>query len=243
MDAWGYKQRDHLALWLVLLPSMKATECREPPQQMCKPSKHLPNRYQNSSPLQGSFGSFGPEAQKSQNDQKPGNHPNFRKNALGVKRPFSEVSESSGVFSEQPLEYEIPFLEWHLTTWAIRKPQFSEQLPERCSEWGAHMTDCHGAFFPGIARDSRKEPKIGQLLILTHFRLGFGIWASGAERPQELISNSLGYFGPEGPPCFLDPVCSAICSGGKQPNSSGRMKLPTRSRASPKATLGCRLLL
>ena len=55
--------------------------------------------------------------------QKPGDHPNFKKNALGVKRPFSELSESSGVFSEQlpefkiPFsEYEIPFLEWHLTT-------------------------------------------------------------------------------------------------------------------------------
>ena len=71
-------------------------------------------------------------------NQKPGDHPNFRKNALGVKRPFSELSESSRVFSEQlsefeiPFsEYEIPFSEWHLTTWAIRKPQFSEQLPER----------------------------------------------------------------------------------------------------------------
>ena len=32
-------------------------------------------------------------------NRKPGDHPNFRKNALGVKRPFSELSESSGVFS------------------------------------------------------------------------------------------------------------------------------------------------
>ena len=55
--------------------------------------------------------------------QKPGDHPNFRKNALGVKRPFSELSESSGVFSEQlseleiPFsEYEIPFSEWPLAT-------------------------------------------------------------------------------------------------------------------------------
>ena len=55
--------------------------------------------------------------------QKPGDHPNFRKNALGVKRLFSELSESSGVFSEQlseleiPFsEYEIPFSEWPLTT-------------------------------------------------------------------------------------------------------------------------------
>ena len=55
--------------------------------------------------------------------QKPGDHPNFRKNALGVKRPFSELSESSGVFSEQlseleiPFsEYEIPFSEWPPTT-------------------------------------------------------------------------------------------------------------------------------
>ena len=57
------------------------------------------------------------------NYQKPGNHPNFRKNALGAKRPFSELSESSGVFSEQlsefkiPFsEYEIPFSEWQPTT-------------------------------------------------------------------------------------------------------------------------------
>ena len=57
------------------------------------------------------------------NYQKPGNHPNFRKNALGAKRPFSELSESSGVFSEQLSEleiafseYEIPFSEWPLTT-------------------------------------------------------------------------------------------------------------------------------
>ena len=55
--------------------------------------------------------------------QKPGDHPNFRKNALGVKRPLSELSESSGVFSEQlseleiPFsEYEIPFSEWPFTT-------------------------------------------------------------------------------------------------------------------------------
>ena len=55
--------------------------------------------------------------------QKPGDHPNSRKNALGVKRPFSELSESSGVFSEQlseleiPFsEYEIPFSEWPLAT-------------------------------------------------------------------------------------------------------------------------------
>ena len=43
--------------------------------------------------------------------QKPGDRPNFRKNALGVKRPFSELSESSGVFSEQLSELEIPFSE------------------------------------------------------------------------------------------------------------------------------------
>ena len=73
--------------------------------------------------------------------QKPGDHPNFRKNALGVKRPFSELSESSGVSSEQlseleiPFsEYEIPFSEWPLTTWSIRNPQFSEQLSERFPE-------------------------------------------------------------------------------------------------------------
>ena len=55
--------------------------------------------------------------------QKAGDHPNFRKNALGVRRPFSELSESSGVLSEQLSEfeilfseYEIPFSEWPLTT-------------------------------------------------------------------------------------------------------------------------------
>ena len=79
--------------------------------------------------------------------QKPGDHPNFRKNSFGVKRSFSELSESSGVFSEQLSEFrnwfsecEIPFSEWHLTTWAIRKPQFSEQLPELA---GTHMKDFH----------------------------------------------------------------------------------------------------
>ena len=31
-------------------------------------------------------------------NQKPGNHPNFEKNALGVKRPFSEqLSEFRGI--------------------------------------------------------------------------------------------------------------------------------------------------
>ena len=56
-------------------------------------------------------------------NRKPGDHPNFRKNALGVKGPFSELSESSGVFSEQLSELEIPFSEyeilfseWPLTT-------------------------------------------------------------------------------------------------------------------------------
>ena len=44
--------------------------------------------------------------------QKPGDHSNFS----GVKRSFSELSESSGVFSEQLSEYEIPFSEWHPTT-------------------------------------------------------------------------------------------------------------------------------
>ena len=57
------------------------------------------------------------------NCQKPGNHPDFRKNALGAERPFSELWESSGVFSEQLSELEIPFSEceipfseWPLTT-------------------------------------------------------------------------------------------------------------------------------
>ena len=141
--------------------------------------------------------------------------PQFQENALGVKRPFSELSESSGVFQDDekgglglrgvpvttktattaetaktvktatvaslccilkdmqqegkvlsrtaktvmkatPLkpnppfpssrvfseqlseleipfsEYEIPFSEWPLTTWSMRNPQFSEQLPNWC---------------------------------------------------------------------------------------------------------------
>ena len=38
--------------------------------------------------------------------QKPGDHPNFRKHALGVRRrPLSELSESSGKFSEQLLGF------------------------------------------------------------------------------------------------------------------------------------------
>ena len=43
-----------------------------------------------------------------------GEYPSFKKNALGVKRPFSELSESSGVFSEQLSEYEIPFSEYEI---------------------------------------------------------------------------------------------------------------------------------
>ena len=37
--------------------------------------------------------------------------PQFRENILGVKRPFSELSESSGVFSEQLSEFRNRFLE------------------------------------------------------------------------------------------------------------------------------------
>ena len=43
--------------------------------------------------------------------QKPENHPNFRKNALGVRRSFSELWESSGVFSEQLSEFKKQFSE------------------------------------------------------------------------------------------------------------------------------------
>ena len=49
-----------------------------------------------------------------QTQQKPGGHPNFRENALAVRRPFSELSESSGVFSEQLWEFEIPFSEYEM---------------------------------------------------------------------------------------------------------------------------------
>ena len=69
---------------------------------------------------------------------------NFRKNALGVKRPFAELSESSGAFSEQLSEFKITFSEWHPTTWAIRKPQFPEQLPEPFPELlGTYLKDFH----------------------------------------------------------------------------------------------------
>ena len=61
--------------------------------------------------------------------------------ALGEFRVFSEqLSEFKIPFSE----YEIPFSEWHPTTWAIRTPQFSEQLPERFPElMGTQMKDFH----------------------------------------------------------------------------------------------------
>ena len=62
--------------------------------------------------------------------EKPGNHPNFRKNALGVKRPFSELSESSAVFSEQFSEFEIPFSEYEIP--------FSEYEISRLEEYENH---------------------------------------------------------------------------------------------------------
>ena len=40
--------------------------------------------------------------------------PQFQENALGVKRPFAELSESSGVFLEQLSEFEIPFSEYKI---------------------------------------------------------------------------------------------------------------------------------
>ena len=58
-------------------------------------------------------------------NQKHGDHPNFRQNALGVRRHSRSSQRAPGqLFSEQlsefkiPFsEYEIPFSEWHLTTW------------------------------------------------------------------------------------------------------------------------------
>ena len=52
--------------------------------------------------------------------------PQFRKNALGVKRPFSELSESSGAFSEQ------------LSEFRMASPQNSGRklLPEICVKKG-----------------------------------------------------------------------------------------------------------
>ena len=58
-------------------------------------------------------------------------HPNFRKKStLGVKRPLSELLESSGVyFSEQLSEFEIPFSEWHSTMRARMKDFHLPQHP------------------------------------------------------------------------------------------------------------------
>ena len=114
-------------------------------------------------------------------NQKPGDHPNFRKNALGLKRPFSELSESSGVFSEQlseleiPFsEYDIPFSEWPLTTWSTRNPQFSEQLSERFPELPrTHPKDfiCPcilGAFFQELGWSPRTRGKFPSPCITLH---------------------------------------------------------------------------
>ena len=65
---------------------------------------------------------------RADHDQKPGDHPNFRKNALGVKRPFSELAESSGVFSEQLSELEIPFSECEIPERFSFTPAFSERF-------------------------------------------------------------------------------------------------------------------
>ena len=40
--------------------------------------------------------------------------PQFQEKTLGVKGPFSELSESSRVFSEQLSELEIPFSEYEI---------------------------------------------------------------------------------------------------------------------------------
>ena len=77
--------------------------------------------------------------------------PQFQEKCSRSKRPFSELWERSGVFSEQLSEFrkwfsecEIPFWEWRLTTCATRKPQFSEQLPESFLElMGTHTEDFH----------------------------------------------------------------------------------------------------
>ena len=66
--------------------------------------------------------------------QKPGNHPNFEKNALGVRRPFSEqLSEFRGMLGAT--------LGMALTTHdrIYVKTLFSEQLSERLSELVGHL--------------------------------------------------------------------------------------------------------
>ena len=80
--------------------------------------------------------------------QKRADQPNFRKNAFGVKRPFSELSEKSGAAlgmrnSILGIRNSILGLASHDLR-AIRKPQFSEQFPEQLPElMGAHMKYFH----------------------------------------------------------------------------------------------------
>ena len=92
--------------------------------------------------------------------RKPGDHPKFRKNALGVKRPFSQLSESFREFRYGFSECEIPLSEWQLTTRAIlQEPQFAEPLPERFPKlMGTHMKDFH---LPLHSRSAFFQKKIG----------------------------------------------------------------------------------
>ena len=81
-------------------------------------------------PFARSFYGFNCRGSRGSFNQKPGDHPKFRKNALGVKRPFSELSESSGVFSEQLSELEIPFSEYEIP--------FSEYGLSRLEQYETH---------------------------------------------------------------------------------------------------------
>ena len=80
-----------------------------------------------------------------------GTTPISGQNALGAKRPFSELWQHSGVFSEQLSKFrkrfsecKIPLSEWRLMTCEKRKPEFSEPLPERFLKLvGTHVKDLH----------------------------------------------------------------------------------------------------
>ena len=80
--------------------------------------------------------------------QKPGDCPNFRTNALGVKRPFSELWERSGGFSirrssSRSSENNSRNAKSHSRNGVSRRVQ-CENHPERFPElMGTHMEDFH----------------------------------------------------------------------------------------------------
>ena len=123
---------------------------------------------------------------------------------------LSQLWERSGAFSEQLSEFrkwfsecEIPFSEWHLTTWAIRKPQFSEQLPERFPELvGTHMKDFHlplhsRSVFQEFGWSPRLRVLVGTIfgaskpLLLRHFGASKIAWTKARLLKHDLQGLSL----------------------------------------------------